>query len=153
MYTRNWLQDETKLPLVFLEGYKCFHVKASSSSHGSLISYINDRFDVTVVKTIENSSIWEGLFLELKHESVQNKITIGSLYEPTRDNNITRNINAFRKELEPIIQELSATNNDVLICGDYNINLLQLNGEAHYSDVSIQCLATVFILKSHFRHG
>ena len=57
-----WLQDETKLPLVFLEGYKCFHVKASSSSHGGLITYIDDKFDVTVVKTIENSSIWEGLF-------------------------------------------------------------------------------------------
>ena len=57
-----WLQDETKLPLVFLEGYKCFHVKASSISHGGLITYIDDKFDVTVVKTIENSSIWEGLF-------------------------------------------------------------------------------------------
>ena len=86
------------------------------------------------MKTIENSSIWEGLFLELKHESLQNKITIGNLYKPPRDNNSARNINAFREELEPIIQELSATNNEVLICGDYNINLLKLNAEAHYSD-------------------
>ena len=98
--------------------------------------YIDDKFDVTLVKTIENSSIWEGLFLELKHESLQNKITIGNLYKPPRDNNSARNINAFREELEPITQELckSATNNEALICGDYNINLLKLNAEAHYSD-------------------
>ena len=37
-------------------------------------------------------------------------------------------------ELEPIIQELSSSNTEVLICGDYNINLLKLTGEAHFSD-------------------
>ena len=37
-------------------------------------------------------------------------------------------------ELEPILQELSSSYAEVLICGDYNINLLKLNGEAHFSD-------------------
>ena len=99
-----------------------------------LSGVVYDPVNIPQLKTIENSSIWEGLFLELKHESLQNKITIGNLYKPPRDNNSARNINAFREELEPIIQELSATNNEVLICGDYNINLLKLNSEAHYSD-------------------
>ena len=64
MYTSNLAARWNKLPLVFLEGYKCFHVKASSSSHGGLITYIDDKFDVKVVKTIDNSSLWEGLFIE-----------------------------------------------------------------------------------------
>ena len=91
-----WLQDETKVPIVFLESYICFHVKTSSSSHGGLITYIDDKFDVTVVKTIENSSIWEGLFLELKHESLQNNITIDNLYKPPRGKNSARHIKAFK---------------------------------------------------------
>ena len=129
-----WLQDETKLPLVSLNGYNCFYGKASTSSHGGLITYIDDKFEVRVVKTVDNSNIWEGLFLELKHGSLKNKITIGNIYKPPRDNNNVRNVNTFRDELEPILQELSASNNEVLLCGDYNINLLKLNQEAHYSE-------------------
>ena len=37
-------------------------------------------------------------------------------------------------ELEPILQELSSSIAEALICGDYDINLLKLNGEVHFSD-------------------
>ena len=117
------------------EGYKCFHVKASACAHGGLITYVDDEFDVSVKRIITNSNIWEGQFLELDHEAFQNKIIIGNVYKPPRDNNNAGNLNAFKAELDPILQELSFTNNEVLICGDYNINLLKLNGETHFSDL------------------
>ena len=148
-----WLQDETKLPLVSLDGYKCFHVNASSSSHGGLITYVDDRFDVTVTKIVNNSTIWDGLFLELSHDCLQNKVTIGNIYKPPRDNNNVRNITSFREELEPILQELSATNNEVLICGDYNINLLKMNGEIHYSDFFDMMLGHSFFPKNYPSHA
>ena len=129
-----WLRDDSKIPLVSSEGYKCFHVKASASAHGGLITYFDDEFDVSVKRIITNSNIWEGQFLELNHEAFQNKIVIGNVYKPPRDNNNADNLNAFKAELEPILQELNSTNNEVLICGDYNINLLKLNGETHFSD-------------------
>ena len=46
----------------------------------------------------------------------------------------TNNINAFTMEIEPVLQELSSTNAEVFICGDYNINLLKLTGESHLAD-------------------
>ena len=82
---------------------------------------------------MDDSNIWEGLFLELNHSSFQNKIIIGNVYKPPRDNNSARNINAFKSEIEPILQEIGISNNEALICGDYNINLLKINGEAHFS--------------------
>ena len=59
---------------------------------------------------------------------------MGNIYKPPRDNINPTNINVFMTELEPIIQELSSSNTEVLVCCDYNINLLKLTGEAHFSD-------------------
>ena len=56
-----------------------------------------------------------------------------NVYKPPRDNNSTRNINAFKSEIEPIFQEIGISNNEAMICGDYNINLLKING-AHFSE-------------------
>ena len=122
--------------------------------HGTLPStYVDDRFDVTGMKIVNNSTIWDGLFLELNHYSLQNKVTVGNIYKPPRDNNNVRNITTFREELEPILQELSATNNEVLICGDYNINLLKLNGETHYSDFFDMMLGHSIFQKWPFPRG
>ena len=129
-----WIDDESKLPMVSIEGYEYFYVKPSSSSHGGVITYVDNAYEVSVLKKINSSNVWEGLFLELNHESIKNKIIVGNLYKPPRDNNNAANINAFTMELEPILQELSSTNAEVLIGGDYNINLLKINGEAHFSD-------------------
>ena len=39
-----------------------------------------------------------------------------------------------QSEIWPILQEISISNSEALICGDYNINLLKINGEAHFSE-------------------
>ena len=46
-----------------------------------------------------------------------------------------------------IFQELGANNDEAVICGDYNINLLKMNGETHFSDFFIPCSAIVSIQK------
>ena len=130
----SWIHDDSKIPLVALEGYQCFSIKATTSSHGGLITYVDDKYDVQVKKTVDDSNIWEGLFLELNHSSFQNKIIIGNVYKPPMDNNSARNINTFKSEIEPILQEIGISNNEALIWGDYKINLLKINEEAHFSD-------------------
>ena len=87
------------------------------------------------------------MFLELNHNSLQNKIIIGNVYKPPRDNNSARNINAFKTEIEPILQELGANNDEAVICGDYNINLLKMNGETHFSEFFYTMLGHSFYPK------
>ena len=58
---------------------------------------------------------------------------IGNIYKPAKDNN-ANNINTFTMEIEPVLQELSSSSAEVLICGDYNINLLKLTGESYLAD-------------------
>ena len=130
----SWIHDDWRLPLLALEEYQCFSIKATTSSHGGLISYVDDKYDVQVKTTVDESNIWEGLFLEINHNSLQNKIIIGNVYKLPKDNNRARNINAFKSDIEPILQGISISNNEALICGDYNIYLLKINGEAHFSE-------------------
>ena len=94
--------------------------------------------------------IWDGLFVKLKHEKMQNAIIIGNLYKPPRNNNNIANISAFKEELEPILQELDITNSEVVICGDFNINILKVNEESHFSSSWTPCLGTVYIKKITF---
>ena len=75
-----WITDESKMPLVSIEGYNCYYVKPTASSNGSLITYVDNSFEVTVIKKIDFSTVWEGLFLELKHGSLKNKFVIGNIY-------------------------------------------------------------------------
>ena len=38
-----WINDESQLPLVSLDGYNCYYVKPAASSHGGLITYVDIR--------------------------------------------------------------------------------------------------------------
>ena len=129
----SWITDESMLQLLQLNGYNTFHVNASSSTHGGVVTYVDNSYDVTIKAQVNNSDIWDGLFLEIKHENMKNKIIVGNIYKPPKDNNNCGNVNGFVSELEPILHDLSNTNSEVLICGDYNINLLKINSEQHFS--------------------
>ena len=48
-----WITDESKLPLVSIEGYNCYYVKPTASLHGGLITYVENSFEVTVITKID----------------------------------------------------------------------------------------------------
>ena len=129
----SWISDESMLQLLQLEGYNSFHVNASCSTHGGVVTYVDDTYDVKIKAQVNNSDIWDSLFLEIKHEKLKNKTIIGNTYKPPKDNYNCGNVNGFINELEPILCDLGNTNFEVLICGDYNINLLKINSEQHFS--------------------
>ena len=54
------------LLLFFLNGYNTFDVNASSSTHGGVVTYVDNSYDVTIKAQVNNSDIWDGLFLEIK---------------------------------------------------------------------------------------
>ena len=122
----SWISDDSMLQLLQLEGYNAFHVNATFSTHGGVITYVQDTYDVTIKTLVNTSNLWDGLFLEIKNENFKTEIiNVGNIYRPPKDNNNCDNINGFVRELEPILSDLSNTNSEVLICGDYNINLLK----------------------------
>ena len=49
------------------------------------------------------SDTWEGLFIDITSDNYVNKITLGNIYRPPKDNNNNTNIETFINELAPLI--------------------------------------------------
>ena len=54
---------------------------------------------------------------------------------------------AFKSEIEPILQEIDISNNEALICGDNNINLLKINEESHFSEMLLPQNNIAYLIK------
>ena len=75
---------------------------------------------------------WEGLMVQINGGNLSKSITIGNIYRPPRTSN--DNLNAFINEFSSIVSLLEYNcKNTLIIAGDFNINLLQLNENDIYS--------------------
>ncbi len=59
-------------------------------------------------------------------------ITLGNVFRPPQDT--SENYRIFMQVITPIISDFSNTNNDIIIAGDTNINLLKINECEVYSE-------------------
>ena len=61
-------------------------------------------------------------------------IIIGNIYHPPHDNNNKESISTFISELDSILSSTNATRRDIIISGNFNINLLHINicNKEHY---------------------
>ena len=56
--------------------------------HGGLIIYLNDKYTHTVRKDLyKDSTVGEGLFIDISGETVSQKITFGNIYKPPKNKN------------------------------------------------------------------
>ena len=63
-------------------------------------------------------------------------IIISNICRPPYYNNCKENINSFTSELDPILSSFDTNTIDLIVTGDFNINLLQVNmcNKKHYRD-------------------
>ena len=73
----------------------------------------------------ENSNIWEGQFLEITYQTMTKTIILGNVYRPPKD--INENYQTFIGEFANTLVYLNNNRNEVIIAGDYNIDLLKIN--------------------------
>ena len=59
--------------------------------------------------------------------SLESNIIIGNIYKSPKNNNSNDNIQQFMNELDPVLTKLDSDNKDILLAGDFNINLLKIN--------------------------
>ena len=78
-------------------------------------------------------STWEGLFVDIIDDSGK-KITICNIYRPLRNNNNHVSIDSFLLDFSPVVQTLSKISKNVVLAGDFNIDLLKLNSNSKYQE-------------------
>ena len=66
-------------------------------------------------------------FIDISGETVAQKITLGNIYKPPKNNNSNTNITSFINEFSPVVHTLSHENFYSILAGDFNMDLLKLN--------------------------
>ena len=127
-----WLTDDTYVNLFTLDGYTQITFPASCSTHSGLIIYLHNSYQYDLREFPFNKELWEGLFIDIFHESFSKSLTLCNIYRPPRPRNI--DIELFLNDFSPIIESLSKQPSNVAICGDFNIDLLQVETREKYND-------------------
>ena len=132
----SWLDENCDLSLYQIEGYTCISQGKRCSSHGGLMTYVNSQYNTSVIDVKNDSPIWESIFVTVKDMDIGKEFVVGNIYRPPYDNNNEQNVTTFVTELEPIIAALNDGNHELLIAGDFNINLLHINNcnEDHFGN-------------------
>ncbi len=83
--------------------------------------------------TLNTYRTWEGQFIQIKKgNQIHKPIIIGNIYRPPKE--LIDDYKEFTHELSPILQSLESTKNEVLISGDFNVDLLKVNDQNIISD-------------------
>ena len=87
----------TDMDLFQLEGYSCISFNPLFSSHGGLVTYVDSEYSASVIEAVNDSTVWEGLFISVHDCSAIKNIMIRKIYRAHKDNNNRENFDTFLK--------------------------------------------------------
>ena len=131
-----------------LPGYQTFALGASCSSKGGLFCYVSESLNASHKLSIKDSNIWEALFLDIDLDSTS--LTVGNIYRPPRFNNNNQSVGSFIKEFKPVVEKLSKEKNNIVLSGDFNIDLLKVNDREKYAEFFDLLISLGFLPKITF---
>ena len=121
-----WIATGTDISLFNIANYNLISSEKSCSEHGGVAIYIHESLKSKIIHESANSKFYDGQFIEvtINNETKNSKkIIIGNIYRPPHQN--TDDINNFMSEISQLLDEIRK-NKNILLCGDFNINLLKL---------------------------
>ena len=105
--------------------YDCVAQGKSSSERGGLITYVDNLFQYEVIQSINEYELWEGQIIQVKGGCLRKEIIVGNIYRPPRT--LREQTKQFINEFTSLVQDLDNTNFNIILAGDYNLNLLKIN--------------------------
>ena len=129
-----WLDPHQDVSIFHIPGYKLINRARSCSAHGGLIIYLKDDYTYKERQLCNDSNIWEGLFIDIEHEGLDNKITLANIYRPPKNHDNNTVLSKFNDEIRPIVTQLSQERSNFIVTGDTNINLLKINERIKFQE-------------------
>ena len=130
---KTWFSDFTDTSLYNINGYNLLSQSKICSAHGGLCIYLNTKYDYKIKPDVyKTSDIWEGRFVEIRYSQSDRTFILGNLYRPPID--LNNNYQTFIDELTPVLNQFNTKNKEVVIAGDFNIDLLRLNEKPIFND-------------------
>ena len=133
--SESYISDPDNLALYQIPGYQLFSQGKKCCAHGGLFTYVRDIYKcLPLLNVNKNSTVYEALFMNITNEDMSYKVTIGNIYRPPKNNNDYRNVSTFLEEIHPVIDQLDKEKSLLILGGDFNINLLEINRKEKYQD-------------------
>ena len=133
-FQETWLHTNDDVGIFHLPDYNIIHKGKVCCGHGGLVIYLSNQYTHTLRSDLyKDLIIWEGLFIDITGENITNKITLGNIYKPPKNNSNNQNISCFIDEITPSLHTLSKENSYSILAGDFNIDLLKLNDRHLFS--------------------
>ena len=120
----SWLSQNDDVALFKLDDYTCISQERISSTRGGLMIYLHNSYSYSNLPIYEKSDIWEGQFIKVSGGYTISNIILGNIYRPPRDS--IDNYSTFNNQFSQILDKLNTFNAEVIIGGDFNINLLDI---------------------------
>ena len=124
--------DDTIAPF-YITGYEGIPQKRIVSTWGGLVTYFRNDLEVEPLNLYKASKIWEGQFFKVNSKHFNYTITLGNIYKASKGYNIA-DMRAFINETEPIVNKLCKENSELILAGDFNINLLKCDSLELYDE-------------------
>ena len=131
--SQNWLDNPENEQLYAIPGFKLLSQGKVCCAHGGLFTYVRDIYDATKRPLYKTSKYYEAMFIDIKGENLRGKCTVANIYRPsTKTSDTDSDITGFIKEMEPILDKLDKEKKNLIVSGDFNINLLLINRRECY---------------------
>ena len=124
--------DQTIAPFD-IKGYEAYPQKRIVSKFGGIATYFREDLKIEKLNLYNESKIWEGQFFKISSQNFPYTITLGNIYKACKNYNVA-DMNAFINETQPIVNKLSNENTELILVGDFNINLLKCDSLQLYNE-------------------
>ena len=123
-----WLGEDAELSLFNIPNYNCIADISRGkyvSQHSGLMIY--DKFTFSAYNPCNTPDTWECQIINIKTNNNDNKIFIVNIYQPPKNNFSRPSIEKFTSELNEILMDINRFKANILLTGDFNIDLLKIN--------------------------
>ena len=128
-----WRDDTQDTSLIQLDNYKCITQSKSGSSKGGLLIYLNNKYRYKTIITPNHSTDWENQLIKITGGILHHKsLLLGNIYRPPNDLNYK--YEQFTNEFSELQSSLENINSDVVLAGDFNLDLLKINARTSFSN-------------------
>ena len=140
-----WLSPDVDLHLFQLENYNLISKGTSISKHGGLAIYLHKSYCYSELNNTCASEVSEKQFIEVTGNGLKSNIILGNFYRPPKDCN--ENYQTFINELSSVLESFQSTKFEIIITGDFNIDLLKINERPIFNEFLDLILLNGFLPK------
>lgn len=141
----SWLNDVDNISPLSLDGYEPIPQGKSCSTKGGLVTYIDSKFVSEEIMILNNYDHWEGQVIKITGSGLTKPIILGNIYRPPKSNLIS-----FINEFSQTLSTIDSGTSDVIMTGDFNIDLLKMNENSTISDFFDNLIELNFLPKITF---